>query len=112
VSNGKPVTLSRDNRFVTGRLTIVLAVLTLVVLVLSSPAALRDAYERGGIYLFSRAFLEDIPRRLTGPGRFRFVMQPLLAIFLGIRGGLADARESRPPFLKGLLFYPELRGRF
>src|SRR4029453_17212363 len=42
-----------------------------------------------GIYLFSMAFLEDIPRRLTGPGGFRFILQPSVAIFLGIRSGLA-----------------------
>ena len=110
MSDGKPITLSGDNWLVTRRVTIILAVLTLLVLVLSAPAALLDAYERGGIYLFSRAFLEDIPRRLTGPGRFRFVLQPLIAFILGIRSGLADAREGRPPFLYGMLFHKELRG--
>jgi hypothetical protein len=71
------------------RLTVLLACLTLAVLVLSLPGSLRDAFDRGGIYLFSMAFLEDIPRRLTGPGRFRFILQPSVAIFLGIRSGLA-----------------------
>jgi len=52
--------------------TAVLAGITLLVLMLSLPGSLRDAFDRGGIYLFSRAFLEDIPQRLTGPGRFRF----------------------------------------
>jgi hypothetical protein len=51
---------------------------------------------------FSRAFLDDIPKRLTGPGRFRFVLQPLVAILLGIRSGMADARTGRPPYLLGL----------
>jgi hypothetical protein len=92
------------------RLTIVLASLTLLALVLSAPASLRDAYERGGIYLFSRAFLEDIPRRLTGAGRFRFVFQPLIAIILGIRSGRTDARQGKPPFLHGVLFHAALRG--
>jgi len=72
--------------------TAILAGLTLLVLVLSLPGSLRDAFDRGGMYLFSRAFFEDIPRRLTGPGRFRFVMQPVIATLLGIRSGLADAR--------------------
>jgi hypothetical protein len=85
-----------------GRLTLVLAGLTLLVLVLSLPGALRDAYDRGGVYLFSRAFLEDLPKRLTGPGRFRFVLQPLIATSLGIRSGVADARAGRPPYLLGL----------
>jgi hypothetical protein len=35
------------------RLTLVLAVLTLLVLGLSLPGSLREAYERGGPYLFS-----------------------------------------------------------
>jgi hypothetical protein len=90
------------------RATILLAGVTLIVLVLSVPGSLRDAYERGGIYLFSRAFLEDIPRRLTGPGRFRFVLQPSIAVILGIRGGLADARAGRPPYLYDVIVH---RGR-
>lgn len=92
------------------RVTLILAGLTVLVLVLSAPGSLRDAFQRGGIYLFSREFFEDIPRRLTGPGRFRFVMQPLIAIILGIKSGLADARAGRPAFLYGLLFHRELRG--
>jgi len=92
------------------RVTAILAVLTLLVLALSLPGSLRDAFDRGGIYLFSRAFLEDIPKRLTGPGRFRFVLQPLIATLLGIRSGLADARAGRPPYLYGVLFHRGLRG--
>lgn len=92
------------------RVTIVLVGLTLFVLALSVPASLREAWDRGGFYLFSRAFLEDIPRRLTGPGRFRFVLQPVMAIVLGIRSGLGDARAGRPPYLWGMLFHRELRG--
>jgi hypothetical protein len=84
------------------RSTLILGGLTLLVLVLSVPGALRDAYERGGFYLFSQAFLEDLPKRLTGPGRFRFVLQPLIATLLGIRSGVADARAGRPPYLLGL----------
>jgi hypothetical protein len=92
------------------RSTLVLAGLTLVVLLASVPGALRDAFDRGGFYLFSRAFLEDLPKRLTGPGRFRFVLQPLIAILLGIRSGLADARAGRPPYLLGLATDRQRRG--
>lgn len=80
-----------------------LAGLTLLVLVLSLPDALRDAFDRGGIYLFPRAFLDDLPKRLTGPGRFRFLLQPLVATLLGIRSGVADARAGRPSYLLGLV---------
>jgi hypothetical protein len=85
------------------RVTVILAGLTLLVLVLSLPGSLRDAFDRGGLYLFSWAFFEDIPKRLTGPGRFRFVLQPVTAMVLGIRNGLADARAGRPPYLYGVL---------
>jgi hypothetical protein len=91
------------------RLRLVIVGLTIAVLLLSVPASLQYARERGGFYLFSPQFLEDIPKRLTGPGRFRLVMQPLLAVILGIRGGLADARAGRPPYLYGVLFHRELR---
>jgi hypothetical protein len=86
-----------------------LAGLTLLVLVLSLPGSLRDAFNRGGIYLFSQAFLEDIPRRFTGPGRFRFVLQPLIATILGVLNGLADRRAGRPPYLYGMIFHRNLR---
>jgi hypothetical protein len=92
------------------RSTLVLAGLTLLVLLLSLPGASRDAFDRGGIYLFSRAFLEDLPKRLTGPGRFRFVLQPLVAILLGIRSGVADRRAGRPPYLLGLATDRQRRG--
>jgi hypothetical protein len=88
---------------------LVLAGLTLLVLLLSVPASLREAYHRGGFYLFSRSFIEDIPKRLSGPGRLRFILQPLIATILGIRSGLADARTGRPPYLFGVLFNRKLR---
>ena len=92
------------------RVTLILASLTLLVLILSLPGSLRDAFERGGFYTFSREFFEDIPKRLAGPGRFRFVLQPTIAILLGIRDGLLDARAGRPPYLYSLLFYHSDRG--
>ena len=66
--------------------------------------AIVDTIQTGRIYLFSREFLEDLPRRFTGPGRLRFVLQPTLAIALGVRAGLADARAGNPPYLFGLAF--------
>jgi hypothetical protein len=90
--------------------TLVLAGLTLLALGLSLPGALRDAVDRGGLYLFSQVFLDDLPKRLTGPGRFRFVIQPLIATVLGIRSGMADARAGRPPYLLGLATDRQRRG--
>jgi len=37
--------------------------------------------------------------RVSGPMKFRLVMQPLMAIIIAIRGGLLDARSGRPPYL-------------
>ena len=91
------------------RVTVILAGLTLLVLALSLPGSLRAAYDRGGFYVFSWAFFEDIPKRLAGPGRFRFILQPVTAIVLGIRNGLADARAGRPPYLYGVLMHRRLR---
>lgn len=41
---------------------------------------------------------------LGGPGRLRFLVQPLIAIALGIRDGRRDAAAGRPPYVFGLLF--------
>src|SRR5262249_28812012 len=94
------------------RLTLVLAGLTVLMLVLSVPGSLRQAGERGSFYVFSWAFIEDLPRRLIGPGRFRFMFQPLMAMILGIRSGIKDARLGRPPFLEGVFFHPDHREEF
>jgi hypothetical protein len=67
--------------------------------------ALLDTIETGRVYLFSREFLEDLPVRFTGRGRLRFILQPTIAIILGARGGVADARAGNPPYLFGLLFH-------
>lgn len=86
------------------RVTLVLAGLTLLALASAVPGSLADAWERGGFYLFTQEFLQDIPRRLAGPGRFRFVLQPLIASTLGVRAGLGDLRAGRAPYLWSLVF--------
>jgi hypothetical protein len=87
----------------------VIAACTVAALAAATPGALRDAWERGGIYLFSWEFFEDLPRRLTGPGRMRFIFQPAVAILIGIRSGLGDARLGRPPYALALLAKPQHR---
>jgi len=84
------------------RSNIVTAV-ALLILVAAIPSAIRDTIETGRIYLFSWQFIKELPQRFTGPGRFRFILQPSIAILLGCRGGLADARTGRMPYLYGLL---------
>jgi hypothetical protein len=82
----------------------ILTALALLVIVAAIPSAVVDTIETGRVYLFSMQFLEELPQRFTGPGRLRFILQPMLAIFLGVRGGLADAKAGNPPYLFGLLF--------
>ena len=41
---------------------------------------------------------EDLIARITGPMKFRLLLQPAMAIFLAIRGGLKDASEGKPPY--------------
>jgi hypothetical protein len=86
------------------RETLVTAFTILVIAVALVPALL-DTIETGRVYLFSREFLDDLPARFTGRGRLRFLLQPTIAILLGVRGGVADARAGNPPYLFGLLFH-------
>jgi hypothetical protein len=89
---------------VTLRRETIVTVLALLVIAAAIPFAIKDTIETGRVYLFSRQFLEELPQRFTGPGRLRFILQPLFATLLGVRGGLADARAGNPPYLFGLLF--------
>ncbi len=47
--------------------------------------------------LFSR-FIEDLMDRVSGPMKFRLVLQPVVAALFAIRSGLKDAKEDRPPY--------------
>lgn len=62
-------------------------------------------------YLFSRRFWEHIGWRLTGPGHLRFIIQPIVAIALGIRDGLQDAKAGTPPYVYDLIRNPQNRER-
>lgn len=45
-------------------------------------------------------FFQDLGSSMTSDrGQFRFVFQPIMAIVLGARLGISDAREGRAPFL-------------
>ena len=82
----------------------IVTALTILVIAAATVSAIVDTIETGRVYLFSRQFLDELPRRFTGPGRLRFILQPTGAILLGVRGGLADARAGNPPYLFGLIF--------
>lgn len=79
------------------------------VLLLSLPGALHRLIETGDPYLFTDQFFQDILARLSGPGRMRFIIQPVVAIILGVRSGMKDARAGTPPFVWALLFHRSRR---
>ena len=47
--------------------------------------------------------------RVSGPMKFRLVLQPAVAAFFAIRAGLADAKADNPPYLWALLSNPGQR---
>ncbi len=54
--------------------------------------------------------VENLAGRVHGPMSFRFVLQPLVAIFFAIRDGKADARGGKPPYFWALFTQPSRRG--
>ena len=53
---------------------------------------------------FPRSFAGGLAERLTGPGKARLLLQPLVAIALGVRDGIADAKQGLPPYFDRVLF--------
>jgi hypothetical protein len=62
----------------------------------------------------SRDFMDEIWTRVadnlfgrvTGPMKFRLVLQPLMASIFAIRSGIADAEAGRPPYFWTLVSNP------
>jgi len=42
--------------------------------------------------------LENLSDRVSGPMKFRILLQPMMAIFFAMRSGLQDAKQNRPPY--------------
>jgi hypothetical protein len=59
-------------------------------------------------HLFTNVWA-GIVDRVTGPMKFRVVLQPAMALFLAVRAGLQDAREGKPPYFWGLFTHPAER---
>lgn len=53
---------------------------------------------------------ERIIARIVGPMSLRFVFQPLVALLLGIRDGVMDAKAGEPPFIIDLIVDRDNRG--
>jgi hypothetical protein len=54
-------------------------------------------------------FCTQLLARVSGPMKFRLVLQPCMAAFFAIRSGLADARAGKSPYFWSLLTDPSQR---
>ena len=88
----------------------ILSVIAIAIVASALPGAIRKIIQSGDPYLFTERFFEDLWARLSGPGRLRFVLQPTVAVFLGVRDGKRDSRTRCPPFLSGLALRRTHRG--
>ena len=79
----------------------------IAILIALTPRAILRIIETSDLYLFTDQFFRDILARLSGPGRLRFIFQPIVAIILGTRSGMKDATAGLPPFLWALFFHKE-----
>jgi hypothetical protein len=52
---------------------------------------------------------DGLVSRSTGPLKFRFFLQPGMAIFLAVRCGLRDSREGKPPYFWAIFTDPAQR---
>jgi len=52
---------------------------------------------------------QDLIDRVSGPMKFRLVLQPAMAAFFAIRSGLADARTGKSPYFWCLVTDPAQR---
>jgi len=55
-------------------------------------------------------FTQDLMARVTGPMKFRLVLQPAMALFFAIRDGLKDAQEGSPAYFWAL--FSDREGRW
>lgn len=89
----------------------VLSAVVIAVLLAALPGAIWRVIQTGNPYLFTHDFFADLLARLSGPGRMRFILQPTVAIALGARDGVKDARAGLPPFVWALVFHGSRRSR-
>ena len=87
----------------------ILTALVIAILLAALPDAIRRVARTGNPYLLTQQFFEDMFARLSGAGRFRFVLQPMAALLIGIRDGRKDSRLGSPPFLLALVSHHGLR---
>jgi tryptophan-rich sensory protein len=60
------------------------------------------------IATLQRIWYQELARP-SGPMKFRFVLQPVMAAVFAARDGIKDARTGRMPFLSAMLYRPGRR---
>ena len=58
--------------------------------------------------LLTRIF-DNLIDRVSGPMKFRLILQPLMAVIFAVSSGLKDAKEGRPAYFWALFTQPESR---
>ena len=53
--------------------------------------------------------IDNMSDRVSGPLKFRLLLQPVMAAIFAIKAGLLDARTGKPPYLWALANNPEHR---
>ncbi|HBH61812.1 MAG TPA: hypothetical protein DDX85_08760 [Nitrospiraceae bacterium] len=53
--------------------------------------------------------IENLADRVSGPMKFRLILQPLMATIFAIRDGRKDAREGKAPYAWAVFTNPEHR---
>lgn len=53
--------------------------------------------------------VDNLVDRVSGPMKFRLVLQPLVAIIFAVRSGLRDAKEGRPAYFWSIFTDPQNR---
>jgi hypothetical protein len=58
---------------------------------------------------FLTRVVENLIGRVSGPMKFRLILQPLMAAVFAVRAGLKDAREERPPYFWAIFTHSNQR---
>ena len=53
--------------------------------------------------------VDNLVDRVSGPMKFRLVLQPLMAVIFAVRSGLRDAKEGRPAYFWAIFTDPQNR---
>ena len=53
--------------------------------------------------------VENLADRISGPMKFRFVLQPVMAVIFAVIAGLKDAKTGKPPYFWALFTNPAER---